>query len=68
MQDPIPPTTPDPRPPGAPWPVTDAARYLAVSERHLFRLMDLGKVRSIRIGRRRLIPADEVQRLAQEGC
>jgi hypothetical protein len=39
-----------------------------VSTRHLIRLIDASKVKSIQIGRRRLIPDSEVQRLAREGC
>lgn len=67
----VPNNTPDPapaRPPGSPWPVPEAARFLGVSERHLYRLIDANKVRSLRIGRRRLIPAAEVERLATRGC
>jgi excisionase family DNA binding protein len=56
------------RPPGSPWPIADAAAFLAVSTRHLHRLLDAGKARSVRLGRRRLIPDAEVQRLAREGC
>ena len=56
------------RPPGASWPIQDAARFLTISERHLHRLLDAHKVRSLRLGRRRLIPDAEVQRLAREGC
>jgi excisionase family DNA binding protein len=55
------------RPAGAPWPVRDAAGYLSVSERHLWRLIDAGRVRAIRLGRRVLLPASEVERLAREG-
>jgi excisionase family DNA binding protein len=55
------------RPDGAPWPIRDAASYLAVSDRHLWRLLDAGRVRAIRLGRRVLIPADEIVRLAREG-
>jgi len=64
-------TTPTPaasRPPGAPWPIPDAASYLTVSPRHLFRLIDAGRVKSILLGRRRLIADAEVRRLAAEGC
>lgn len=64
-------TQPQPQPtraPGAPWPIADAAQYLCVSARHLQRLIDANKVRSIRLGRRRLLPDDEVARLAREGC
>lgn len=56
------------RPPGSPWPVADAARFLSVSERHLFRQIDAGRVKSILIGRRRLIADAEVRRLAADGC
>ena len=53
---------------GGPWSIPDAAEFLGVSERHLYRLLDANKVRSVRIGRRRLIPDAEVQRLAANGC
>lgn len=59
---------PDSHPPGAPWWVADAARYLGVSERHVRRLADDGRVKTIRIGRRLLLPDSEVARLAAEGC
>ena len=55
------------RPAGAPWPMRDAASYWAVSERHVAALVAAGKVRSIKIGGRRLIPDDEVMRVAREG-
>lgn len=58
----------DGRPAGAPWPVPDAAAYLGVSARHLWRKIAEGEIRSIRFGRRVLIPADELTRLAAEGC
>ena len=64
-------TVPNPtpaRPPGAPWAIAAAAAFLGVSERHLHRLLDADKVKSVRIGRRRVIPAAEVERLAQKGC
>ena len=56
------------RPPGSPWPVTEAAKFLSVSKRHLFRQIDANRVKTILIGRRRLIPDAEVQRIASEGC
>ena len=69
MPGPNPTDTPaTPRPPGAPWSVPEAAKFLTISERHLYRLIDAGKVRAVRIGRRRLVPDPEVQRLAREGC
>ena len=57
-----------PSPPGAPWSIPEAAGFLGVSERHLHRLLDANKVKSVRLGRRRLIPASEVERLAERGC
>ncbi|AMV23320.1 Helix-turn-helix domain protein [Gemmata sp. SH-PL17] len=57
-----------PRPHGSPWPLDEAAAYLQISARHLHRLLDANKVRSVRLGRRRLIPDTEVQRLACDGC
>jgi excisionase family DNA binding protein len=56
------------RPGGAPWPIHEAAGFLAVSARHLHRLIEAGRIKSILLGRRRLIPDTEVQRLAREGC
>jgi excisionase family DNA binding protein len=56
------------RAPGSPWAISDAAAFLSISERHLHRLLNARKVGSVRIGRRRLIPDVEVQRLAREGC
>ena len=62
-------TQPQPaRAAGSPWPIYDAAQFLHVSTRHLHRLLDSNKIRSLRLGRRRLIPDAEVQRLAREGC
>jgi excisionase family DNA binding protein len=66
------PNTPLPAPAarsaGAPWPVRTAAHFLAVSERHVWRLIVAGRVRAIRIGRRVLIPDAEVRRVAAEGA
>lgn len=64
------PPVPNPpaRAPGSPWSINDAAQFLTVSTRHIHRLLDAKKVRSLRLGRRRLIPDAEVQRLAREGC
>lgn len=70
MSDP-PAHTPPPvatEPPGSPWSIPGAAEFLRISARHLHRLLDAGKVRSVQLGRRRLIPDSEVRRLAREGC
>ena len=56
------------RQPGSPWSISAAASFLAISSRHLIRLIDSRKVKSIVLGQRRLLPDAEVQRLAAEGC
>jgi excisionase family DNA binding protein len=56
------------RPGGAPWSMRDAAAYWGVSERHVAGLAAANKIRTIKIGARRLVPADEVERVAHEGC
>jgi excisionase family DNA binding protein len=61
------PAPPD-RTSGSPWSIPEAAAFLTVSQRHLYRLLDARKARSVRLGRRRLIPDDEVRRLARDGC
>jgi excisionase family DNA binding protein len=53
--------------PGSPWPLAVAAKFLGVSHRHLVRLIDAGKVKSIRLGRRVLIADVELRRVASEG-
>lgn len=54
--------------PGAPWSCRDAAKFLGISQRHLHRMMDLGEIKEIRIGKRRLVPDTEVRKVATEGC
>lgn len=55
------------RPAGSPWSLIDSARFLGLSHRGLVRLIDAGKVRPIRFGRRVLIADAEIRRLASEG-
>jgi excisionase family DNA binding protein len=60
-------TTESTRPAGAPWTIRDAAAYLGVSARHLARLIEMDRIRAIRIGRRVMISDAELRRVAQEG-
>ncbi len=55
-----------PVPPAALSPA-DAARELSLSRSHVYNLMAAGELRSVKIGRRRVIPYSEVTRLLQEG-
>jgi excisionase family DNA binding protein len=48
--------------------LTDAARELGVSDRFLRILEARGQVRFTRLGRRVLVPVDEIERLAAEGA
>jgi excisionase family DNA binding protein len=52
---------------GAPWSIEAAAEYLGVTTQHLYTLRIAGKIKTIKLGRRRLIPDAELQRLATEG-
>ena len=51
----------------APWTIDDAAEHLHVSPRHLRNLARDNKIRSLKLGRRVLLPASEVERLSREG-
>jgi excisionase family DNA binding protein len=58
------------RPAGAPFPLGEAATFLGVSARTLVRLGEAGKLKLIRLGTGRgrvLVPAAEVERLANQG-
>ncbi len=61
-------TQPDPRPAGKPWAVAELADHLAISHRHLCRLIAAGRVRVVRFGRRVAVPAAEADRLMTEGA
>jgi excisionase family DNA binding protein len=46
--------------------VNDAALALGISRAHLYRLLSDGSLRSIHIGRRRLVPASAIEDLLRE--
>lgn len=54
------------RPAGKPWGVSEAADFLGISARTLWRLIDAKDVKVTRLGRRVLVPDSEVRRLAGE--
>jgi len=54
------------RPTGKPWGVAEAADFLGISTRTLWRLIDARDVKVTRLGRRVLVPDTEVRRLAGE--
>lgn len=45
--------------------VPESARMLGISRRGLYRLIEDGTLRTVTLGRRRLVPADELSRLIQ---
>jgi len=62
--------TPDPAP-AAPRPlltVDETAERLRVSRAMIYQSLKDGRIKSVRIGRRRLIPATEVERLINEAA
>lgn len=50
-----------------PWSVNEVCKVLRSSKWRIVKLMDEGLIRSFRVGRTRLIPADEVKRIMSEG-
>ena len=42
-----------------------AASMIALSRRSLYRLIDAGELRTVKLGRRRLVPADELVRITR---
>jgi excisionase family DNA binding protein len=47
-------------------PLTDAADALSLSRRHVHRLIAEGRLGSVRIGRRRLVPSAELERFVAQ--
>jgi excisionase family DNA binding protein len=48
--------------------VDEAAARLGISRRTVYVLIADGSIRSVSVGRRRLVPAKELERLAQDGA
>ena len=55
------------REPGRPWSYPEAADFLGVCEATVARACRDSRIKSIAFGRRRLIPDDELRRVAREG-
>ncbi len=57
-----------PSPSGRPdaWRINDALRQLSVSRATLYKLVNKGEIRLVRIGGRSLIPDSEIRRLLEE--
>lgn len=47
--------------------IPEAAEQLTISRASLYRLIDRGEIRRVKIGQRSVIPADEINRLLAEG-
>lgn len=50
------------------WPVEEVSRRFSVSAFTVRRLIKSGHLRSVRVGKRVLIPESEVQRVIRDGC
>lgn len=48
--------------------VADAARRLAVSESHFWKMLKDGKVRAVKFGRRTVVPMVEILRILNGGA
>lgn len=48
--------------------VADAAKRLAVSESHFWKMIQAGEVRAVKFGRRRVIPMSEILRILNGGA
>lgn len=55
------------REPGRPWSYAEAADFLGVCGATVARACRDARIKSIAFGRRRLIPDDELRRVAREG-
>lgn len=49
-------------------PINEAAQALGVSPFTIRRLMEAGSLRSVYVGKRRLIPQTEVEKVLAHGC
>ena len=43
-------------------------KSIGIGRTKFYELVAAGKIKTVRIGGRRLVPADEAQRLVREGC
>ena len=58
---------PGERGPGRPWSYPEAAEFLGVCEATVARACRDARIKAVAFGRRRLIPDDELRRVAREG-
>jgi excisionase family DNA binding protein len=49
------------------WTVRDARRLLSVSHATIYNLVKSGRLRMVHVGRRALVPDEEIRRLVAEG-
>ncbi len=47
------------------YPIPESAHLLGISPRSVYRLIETGELRSVTLGRRRLVPAQELDRLVR---
>ena len=50
------------------YPVQEACLLIGIGKSHLYELIASGKIKSIKIGGRRLIPSNEIDRVSIEGA
>lgn len=47
------------------YPIPESAHLLGISPRGVYRLIEAGELRTVTLGRRRLVPAQELDRLVR---
>ena len=47
------------------YPIPESAHLLGISPRGVYRLIESGELRTVKLGKRRLVPANELQRIVQ---
>lgn len=58
----------NPTAPPAAYSPAEAAAQLSISRSHVYNMMTAGALTSVKIGRRRIIPRTEIERLLKEGA
>ncbi|MCH7537977.1 MAG: helix-turn-helix domain-containing protein [Proteobacteria bacterium] len=47
--------------------INESCRLLSISRRHFYGLLSEGKIKTVKIGARRLVSREEIERIALEG-
>ena len=48
--------------------INESCRLLSISRRHFYDLLSEGKIQTVKIGARRVVSREEIERIAREGA